>query len=488
MTRPLIAPPSFLVDSEETQYDARSAVAAERARIMRELDDSVSKSLLGVSMIAESLVSHRDSADPAELDRRLRELARLASDAVSDARAVINGLHDDAFGDVVRGVVTEWSNLTGISANLELGHGIVAPPEIRREIVLILREALTNTERHARASRAHVCLRIVEDRLLLTVADDGSGFCVPADLTELRATGRAGLIRMDQRVRQLGGTLIMTSWPGLGTHIEVDLPAPALTGQWLRAAPQAPPVRVIIADENPVLRRGLRACVERSPRIEIAAEAETGQRAMSLVRTHCPDVLLLDVRMLPAAEMSIIPRLSEQTRVVMLASPDDGDLVIRALEAGACGYVIHGEFRREDLIQIVLDAGRRTPAPPGMPSGGRARAGGLRPREREVMGLIAEGLTNRQIAARLVISEKTVKNHICSIYQYFGVHERSQAVNRWLELLRSSAPAPGPLLGVEHGGIWPVEAGSPRDGNGRDRGMDVQLAQHVLDMGAHSIS
>jgi DNA-binding NarL/FixJ family response regulator len=292
---------------------------------------------------------------------------------------------------------------------------------------------------------------------------------------------------MDQRVRELDGTLILTSWPSLGTHLEVDLPAAALATGGLRSAPQAPPVRVIIADQNPVLRRGLRACVERSPRIEVAAEAETGQRAMTLIERLHPDVLLLDVQMLRPDEMPVISRLSEQTQVILLACPDDADLVMRALEAGASGYAVHGEFQRDELIQIVLDAKRRPPGP-AVPAGGRSRSAGLRPREREVMGLIAEGLTNRQIAARLVISDKTVKNPICSIYQHFGVHDRGQAVSRWLELLRQSAPAPGPLLGVKQRGIGPVEASPPRDRDRRHSRVDVQLAQHILDMGAHSIS
>ncbi len=86
-------------------------------------------------------------------------------------------------------------------------------------------------------------------------------------------------------------------------------------------------------------------------------------------------------------------------------------------------------------------------ARPGSPRAGLGRVAshplGLRPRELEIMGLIAEGLSNRQIAARLVITEKTVKNHICSIYQRFGVSERSQAVSRWREFWSVSPPLAG---------------------------------------------
>jgi DNA-binding NarL/FixJ family response regulator len=465
------------------------AIAAERARIMRELDDTVSKSLLGVAMIAESLAAHCGSADPLELDRQLNELASLAREAVSDARSIISGLNDEMLGAGIAAIATEWSDLTGIAVELDLESGLLAPPDIRRQVMAIVSEALSNVERHARASAVNVSLRSIDDRILIGVADDGRGFCVPADVAGFAAVGRSGLAAMEQRVRQLGGSLIVTSWPGLGAHVDVELPAPTMVGQWLRAAPQAPPVSVVIADGNPVLRRGLRACLERSPRIRVAAEADNGQRALALARSQRPDVLLLDVGLLGAGEISGIAASGAQTQVVVLASRGDAALVRHAVQAGASGYVIHGDFGRDELIGVILDTARHRPVPSGPQADHpRPRMLTLRPREREVMGLIAEGLTNRQIAARLVISEKTVKNHICSIYQYFGVHERSKAVGRWLELIQESAPLASPLLGLSERRGWPVHAGAPGDGDGGDRGVHVQLAQHVLDMGAHSIS
>ncbi len=489
MTSPLIDPPSFLVDSEETQDATRSAVAAERARIRRELDDVLHKNLLGVSMIAEALATQGAAADPRELDRHLRELAKLARDAVSEARAFITGIEAEALGDELRSAVTAWGDLTGVTTSLDLGPEISAPTQVQREIVAILREALSNVERHAAAASVRVSLQIRQDRLLMTVADDGSGFCPPADLAELRSAGQAGLARTDQRVRQLGGSLTVTSLPGLGTHLEVDLPAPVSTRQLMRDTP--PPVRVVLAEENPVLRRGLRACIEHSTALAIVAEAKDGYGAMAVVRDHRPDVLLLDARMLLPGQLPAIVQASEQTQVILLVNPDDAELMARATEAGATGYVIHGDFERDELIQILTETGRRsrtatapTPAPVGEWPG---RAADLRPREREVMGLIAEGLTNRQIAARLVISDKTVKNHICSIYQYLGAPDRGQAVKRWQELLQRSAPAPGTLLGIAKRDCGPVKPGSPGDGNGGHSRMDIQLAQRVLDMGAHGI-
>jgi DNA-binding NarL/FixJ family response regulator len=209
-------------------------------------------------------------------------------------------------------------------------------------------------------------------------------------------------------------------------------------------------VGAIVADSNPAFRLGLRAALEHAAGIKIAAEAGNGKDAVALVGQHRPDVLLLDIRMPLPDGPATIRHLSQLTRVVMLTSADDAHLVMQATEAGASGCVMRGELEQSELIQVVMAAARRRPIPVRQPpadAAGALRAGpgrrvasaaDLRPREREIMGLIADGLSNRQIAARLVITEKTVKNHICSIYQRIGVGERSQAVSLWRELLSRS--------------------------------------------------
>ena len=112
-------------------YPVRAAVAAERARIAREMDDTVSKSLLGVSMVADSLVTAPEATDREALAQQLTELARLARRAVSDARCVINNLREDVLGDEVRSVATGWGILTGIQVSLELAPGGTVPADVR---------------------------------------------------------------------------------------------------------------------------------------------------------------------------------------------------------------------------------------------------------------------------------------------------------------------------------------------------------------------
>jgi DNA-binding NarL/FixJ family response regulator len=433
------------MDATDAQSAVRAAIVAERARIVREMDYTVSKSLLGVSMIAASLASGSSPGDTQAVDGRLRELAQLSRRAVADARRVINDQRDEALADEVRSVATAWGILTGVGVSLELPPGSQAPAEIRAEMAAVLRLALRNVEQHSRASRVRVSLRRSGQRLVLSVADDGSGFWPPADLTALPRTGSAGLIEMNEHARRLGGILIIRSRPGRGTCVELQVPVAA--NERLRVVPPpASSVRVIVADPNPALRLGLTTALESAQGVRIVAETGSGEAVAALVQQHHPDVLLLDVRMPLAAGLAAVQQISQLTQVVMLAGADDGSLVLRAIAAGARGCVMHGDLEQGELIEMVLDVARRGPDAASQPEmtrtdsfsfrNGNGRASGthlsgLRPREREVMRLIAEGISNRQIAARLVISEKTVKNHICSIYKRFGVQDRTQAVSRW---------------------------------------------------------
>jgi DNA-binding NarL/FixJ family response regulator len=210
------------------------------------------------------------------------------------------------------------------------------------------------------------------------------------------------------------------------------------------------PVRVVIADDNPVLRFGLHAVLEAVPDIKIVAEAMNGKEAISQVRTHRPDVLLLDVLMPVMDGLAALPEISHLTRVVMLTCVVDPATVVRAVAAGARGYVVHGQFEARMLREIVRETAQGSS--PLSPAAAKAlvngfqemnghgavhRDGVLTRREREIMDLIAAGLSNRQIAARLVLSEKTVKNHICRIYHALLVTGRSQAVSRWRQVRQS---------------------------------------------------
>ncbi len=209
-------------------------------------------------------------------------------------------------------------------------------------------------------------------------------------------------------------------------------------------------IKVLIADDNAVIRQGVRALLTAAADdIEVVGEAATGREAIEQADELDPDVVLLDIRMPVMDGVKAAERLAAQCKVMMLTYSDDEPMVAGAIRAGAHGYLVHGRFEPDELTRAVRDlaAGKRIVSPSVAPvifdliargeqggSGPRRDSGpdALTEREREVMGFIGRGRSNRDIAEELVISEKTVKNHIRAIYDKLGVANRAEAMAVWL--------------------------------------------------------
>lgn len=209
------------------------------------------------------------------------------------------------------------------------------------------------------------------------------------------------------------------------------------------------PIRVLIADDNPVVRSGLVSVLEAAGDITVVGEAGNGGRAIQLAASLEPDLVLLDVRMPLVDGLAAVERLGRTVPVMMLTYTDDPDVVREAIRRGAIGYLTYGTFSSEELVDAVRGVVRNGVNPlspaavsvlieaarnqrPTVPSDD-ARAGfGLSAREAEVMGHITQGKSNREIAAELFLTEKTVKNHVNRIFGKLAVTSRSAAIARWL--------------------------------------------------------
>lgn len=209
-------------------------------------------------------------------------------------------------------------------------------------------------------------------------------------------------------------------------------------------------IRVLIVDDNPVIRRGVAALLDDVEDVRVVGQAGDGSEALQIAADAKPDVVLLDVRMPVMGGIEAAGPLSERARVMMLTYTDEKEQVVAAIRAGASGYLVHGEFDADELVKrirelaagdtvlsptivgTVFEALRRTPGSPDEASGPAS----LTAREQEIMNLIAQGLTNAQIAAEFVLSEKTVKNHVNRIYGKLGASNRAQATALWLGTAR----------------------------------------------------
>lgn len=196
------------------------------------------------------------------------------------------------------------------------------------------------------------------------------------------------------------------------------------------------PVRLLVADDHPVVRDGIVGMVSSDPDIEVVGEASDGAEAVGLARALIPDVVLMDLRMPGTdgvAAIRELVRLGVPSRVVVLTTYDSDADVLPAIEAGATGYLLK-DVPRDELVRAVHAAAKGdTSLAPSVASRlvDRVRtpeASLLSPRELQVLALVADGSTNREAGARLHVSEATVKTHLLSIYTKLGVGDRAAAV------------------------------------------------------------
>jgi DNA-binding NarL/FixJ family response regulator len=202
-------------------------------------------------------------------------------------------------------------------------------------------------------------------------------------------------------------------------------------------------IRLAVADDHPVVREGLVAMLETQSDFTIVGQAASGSEALALVDTLRPDVLLLDLEMPGLDGVGVLRGLEEagaRTRVIIFTVFDTDERIIAAVEAGAAGYLLKGAPREEVFAAVrAVAAGRSLLTPVaasavlrrvrGEAAGTRA-APSLTPRERAVLERMARGLGNKQIAATLGISERTVKFHVSSLFTKLGAANRTDAVIR----------------------------------------------------------
>ena len=208
------------------------------------------------------------------------------------------------------------------------------------------------------------------------------------------------------------------------------------------------PIRVLLADDHPVVREGLRGMLAGEPDIEVVGEAGSGPEAVALAARLRPDVVLMDLRM-PGGDGVEATRQLPGIAVVVLTTYDSDADILRAVEAGAAGYLLKDTPRAVLADSLRAAARGETVLAPAVAGRllGRMRADRAEPadrlttRETEVLALVARGLTNAAIARRLSLSEATVKTHLLRACGKLGVSGRTAAVTRAIET--GALPAPG---------------------------------------------
>jgi DNA-binding NarL/FixJ family response regulator len=206
------------------------------------------------------------------------------------------------------------------------------------------------------------------------------------------------------------------------------------------------PIRIVVADDHPIVRAGIVGLLETAAGIEVVGEAADGAEAVALAEAERPDLVLMDLRMPGvdgASATAQIVAAGTGTRVLVLTTYETDEHILAAIEAGASGYLLKAAPQAEILAGIRAVAAGETVLAPSIAAKlvSRVRANAasdplpsLSPREREVLALVADGRSNPEIARALYLGEATVKTHLLHVFEKLGVNDRTRAVTRAMEL------------------------------------------------------
>jgi DNA-binding NarL/FixJ family response regulator len=194
-----------------------------------------------------------------------------------------------------------------------------------------------------------------------------------------------------------------------------------------------PPIRILTVDDHPLLREGIAAVIEGQPELALIGEASSGEEAIEKHRALRPDLTLMDLQMPGMGGLAAIGAIRAEfpdARILVLTTYRGDVQALRAFRAGAQGYLLKSELRRDMLatIQQIMDGKRRIPDEIAHEMAGHAEDDELTPRETQVLGHVATGAANRDIAASLGIAEETVKAHMKSILAKLQAKDRTHAV------------------------------------------------------------
>lgn len=200
-----------------------------------------------------------------------------------------------------------------------------------------------------------------------------------------------------------------------------------------KAMSDSTPIRILCVDDHPIVREGLAAIIGTQPDMAVVAEAADGKAAFERFREHKPDVVVMDLRMPGGGGVEATMQIREAfptARIIILTTYEGDEDIHRALGAGAQAYLLKDMVRKQllDTIREVHAGKRAIPPPVAARLAEHTPRTALSPRELEVLNLVAEGLRNKEIGAKLNISEDTVKIHVKNIFTKLNVIDRTQAV------------------------------------------------------------
>lgn len=408
----------------------------ERHRMAKELHDTVGHTVTSIVLGLEMTKSML-STDPAQAKEKLDHLISTARAGLSEWRDQVyqHSLADkqtpltEQFGQII----DQFSRNTGTHIDFSVeGHEIELIHPVHFVLIRCLQESLTNALRHGKATRILCTLQFEEHLVKLSIMDNGVGF------EQIRYG--FGLTAMKERVRTVHGELDVTSLSGTGAAVFVSIP--------LRSAESPQKIRVLIVDDEACIRESLGVLLSAQPNIDVIGTATQGLEGVAMCQTLQPDVILMDMHMPGLDGVKATQQIKERwphMKVIILTTFVEARFAAAAINAGAEGYLIKTHppqnmakavqlvysgsnlISREMATLLVSDFPNEEKNPRVMPAAHRGNIHELKERERQILRCLTQGMRYREIAAKLHLSEGTVRNYVSSIYAKLDVQGRDEA-------------------------------------------------------------
>lgn len=407
----------------------------ERNRLSREMHDTIGHMLTSLIMGMESL---RRSMAPGTEKSKMETLLSLTRAGFEDIRKHIHDIQteqtDLPLPVLLDDIARVFAQQTGVKIELEqLGDPIPVPRQGRFTFMRCLQESLTNSVRHGQADRITVMLYFEKDRIVLQIRDNGTG-------SEALQPG-FGITGMQERLEALNGSLQLKSDSRNGTIVTCSLPYQSQETKQV--------IHVVIVDDQPIVLEGLKTLLENEDGIHVAATAGNGLEAIRVCERTNPDLVLMDMQMPVMDGISALQTIKQAypgIKVLMMSTFEELDQALTALKNGADGYCLKSAQLQEliETVRLVHSGGtainREITAKMlerfdrvseiAEPSVVDRFLYGLTKREMEILQYLDSGMRYKTLAAKLFLSEGTVRNYISTIYGKLGVSNREEAVEK----------------------------------------------------------
>lgn len=448
------------------------AQQTERAQLIRELSAMLAQLSVLQSIARPERSKTLSTADVATLHDGLTMLEQMAREMLYEARAAedmlsLSGLPDVPLAEALARAVDESAEAMQISSRVAFsGEERSLSGEVEQLLYHITLTALSQVRQHRGARKLRFTLHYESNEIVINIEDDGvpvahalpSLFASDEQTTpappfmakeDSLNSDDAMFARLRNRAEMLGGSLEVISSIEHGTQVQARLPysqQPRVREERVMDATQSAPtnpVRILVVDSLAVTRAGLRRLLESYSDLLVIGEAVDSVQAVSETAELGPQVVIMDAQ-LPGGQsleaLRQIKLLNPDTRVLLLSTLDREEYLYETLRAGADGYVLK-DIQPDELAQAVRSVARgEVLVQPQIASRLISRFGkqgraintleSLTARELEVLRLLARGLRNKEIAARLYVSERTVNFHLANIYQKLHVSGRTEALSK----------------------------------------------------------